>query len=257
MKFQFGIRTKLRTAYSHFMSKPNRDALFIFGFQKSGTSAIAGLLAEKTGKSVTIDTKYLWQPYFDKIMSNEIDMNSHVNRYSYPFSKFIIKEPNTTFFIKQLKEFFYLSKYIFIVRNPFDNIRSILNRLNLPGDLEDIDVDKVHEDWKSFFSKSKGKNYISVLANLWVKANNQSDITNSDSCVLVKYEDFNNDKEEFIEYISKKVGIEPKYSIGHIVDKQFQPKGERNIDLKIFYGEKNYKIIEDICCNLMKEFNYK
>ena len=54
MKFQFGIRTKIRTAYRHFISKPNKDALFIFGFQKSGTSAIAGLLAEKTGKSVSV-----------------------------------------------------------------------------------------------------------------------------------------------------------------------------------------------------------
>lgn len=222
----FGIRTWLKNTFT----RPNKNTLFVFGFQKSGTSAIAGLLAKKTGKSVTIDTPYFWNPYSSMIISGELIIADHVKKYSYPFSKRIIKEPNTTFFIPQLKEYFNLDFYIFIIRNPFDNIRSILNRLKLSGNLEDIDILQVDKNWRGLFEESQVKDYISVLASKWLEANNQPDIINSRSCILIRYEVLRWIKKN----LSFKIGFQPVNSIAHLVDKQYQPKGNPNIDLKKF-----------------------
>ncbi len=249
----FGIRTWLKNS----IYRPNKDAVFIFGLQKSGTSAIAGLLAECTDKSVTIDTKYLWYPKNEEIISGKIRVEDYVRKFSHPFSKDIIKEPNSTFFIEQLQEYFYLHKYIFILRNPLDNIRSILNRLGLPGDKQDIDLNDVPVNWRSMFNKTKGKDHITVLANRWVEANSQSNIIKSDACILIKYEDFLLDKERCIESIAHKIGFKPKKSIKHIMDKQFQPKGNPDADLMAFFKERNYDKIINICGDIMEEYNYK
>jgi len=96
--------------------------------------------------------------------------------------------------------------------------------------------------------------YISVLAEHWVMANNQPDIVFSKSCAIVSYEDFNMNKEEYIEQLAIKLGLKPINTITHLVDKQFQPKGNSNVNLKDFYGEKNYSKIENICNKLIKEF---
>ncbi len=256
MRLKFGIRTKIRTAYRHLTSKPNKDALFIFGFQKSGTSAIAGLLAEKTGKSVSIDTKYLWEPYQSEILKGSLTIEKQVRKYSYDFSKEIIKEPSATFFIPQLNSFFPLDKYIFIVRNPFDNIRSILDRLKLPGNLENLNYDDILPSWQYIFEEQKGKDYIGVLAKRWVLANDQLDVLESSKCVLVKYEDFKKDKENYIDELAMKLDYKPINSISHLLNKQYQPKGNANVDLHKFFGDRNYRKIEDICGELMQYLKY-
>ena len=155
----FGIRSWLKNTFT----KPNKNALFIFGFQKSGTSVIAGLLAEMTGKSVTIDTPYFWYPYDHQIISGTLKIKDHVEKYSHPFSKQIIKEQTTIFFISKLQEYFILDSYCFIIRNPFDNIRSILNRLNLLGNKEDIDIRLVIKSWQYIFKETEPLFYLTIL----------------------------------------------------------------------------------------------
>lgn len=248
----FGIRKAIK----NFISKPNRKAIWIFGMQKSGTTAIAALLAKKTGKSVTLDTKYLWEPYSSQILSKEISIEELVNKYSYPFSKQIIKEPSATFIIDVIKQYFFLEKYVFIVRNPYDNIRSILNRLNLPGDKLSIDLSQINPNWQYIFQNEYGKNYIGVLAKRWVEANSQMEIINSESCVLVKYEDFILDKETYIENLAKELGLPKNKSISEIVNINYQSKGNRNTNIMEFFGAKNLNIINNTCEKVMNKFNY-
>jgi len=248
----FGIRTAIKNR----IYKPNKDALFIFGFAKSGTSAIAGLLAAKSGKSVTIDTHYLWEPYKSKLITGEISLKEHVEKFSYPFSKNIIKEPNATFLIKEIKEYFSLNPYIYIVRNPFDNIRSILNRLRLPGDQDHVDLNLVNKNWQNLFKETEGKEYIKTLAKKWLEVYSQTEYLESEACVLTRYEDFNIDKEPFIDKLSERVGFQSQNSISHLVNRPFQPKGNSSIDLETFYSPKNYNIILEICGEKMNSFGY-
>ncbi|CAD5252961.1 Sulfotransferase family protein [Imperialibacter sp. EC-SDR9] len=239
------------------IKKPNKNATFVFGLQKSGTSAITGLLAAYTGKSATIDTKYLWEPYRTQLLEDELTIKQLVNRFSYPFSKEIIKEPSATFFIDKVSEFFSLEKFIFIVRNPFDNIRSILNRLNLPGDEDHIDPSRIHPNWRYIFKSEGQANYIDTLIANWLAANDQPGWTSHPGCLLIRYEDFNADKEGVIGHISNQLGFGRMNDISDIVDKQFQPKGSSPDSLVEFFGQKNFEKIASKCEKVGHELGYQ
>ncbi|NNE15809.1 MAG: hypothetical protein HKN51_12575 [Saprospiraceae bacterium] len=225
-------------------AKPNKNAIWIFGMQKAGTSVIAGLLAMRTGKSVTIDTPLLWQPYLNQIQTGVLDFSSHIRENPEPFSKDIIKEPNASLIIDRIMSCFVLEKYVFIYRNPFDLIRSILDRLNLPGNELNISIDSVHENWEHIFGN--GDNYIENLSNLWVRIYSQFDLINSRNCILVKYEDFNTDKLQVIDGLCEQLDLKPKYSITEKMNSQFQPKGNSSVNLKLFFGEENIETINRI-----------
>lgn len=206
--------------------------------------------------SATIDTPYFWEPYFGQIISGEIDLAKHIEKHAKPFSKDIVKEPNSTFFIAKLKHSFKLEKYVFIIRNPFDNIRSILNRLEIPGDGRTLDVENLPWVWQHLFKKTGGKDYVSVLAERWAKANGQHEIIDNPACTLIRYEDFLRDKEKSIEKLALELGLTPKNPIGHLVNVQYQPKGDRKVEPHLFFGKDNYEKIGDICGKLMKKFGY-
>ena len=242
----------------NYLYRPNKDAIWVFGLQKAGTSAIAGLLAHMNDYSVTLDTTYLWAPYSTQIKKGEVSIENHAKRYSYPFSKDIIKEPGATFYIDKIESFFNLDQYVFITRNPYSNIRSILNRLDLRGDQDHIDIKNVHPNWRSKFP-GKGNHYIRDLANLWIEANDQDYYMFDKRSVLVKYEDFKKDKENFIKNMSNRLNLPIKRSIADVMDKPFQPRGNSNVDLKSFFGPQNIKVIYNICGERMEilGYNYK
>lgn len=156
------INKKIRTPLLNWLKHPNKDAIWVFGFQKSGTSAIAGLLAYMSDKTVIIDTPYLWPPYNTAIKEGTLTIEEQCKRYSLPFSRDILKDPGTTFYIDKIESYFRLKKYVFIIRNPIDNVKSILDRLGLPGNKEEINMGYVHLDWRHKFS-SGGKDYIKDL----------------------------------------------------------------------------------------------
>ena len=240
-------------AYQKQIGKPNKDVIWVFGMQKSGTSAIAGLLAHRSGKTVTIDTPELWTPHLEKLKSGQLSLKNHIYKNPYDFSKDIIKEPNATFLFDELKGIFKLKKYVVIIRNPFDTIRSILNRLGLPGDQSSININDVNPNWRGIFNNN-GNNYISDLCELWNEAYSNEDMINSKSCILVKYEDFVEDKTSFIDDLCRKLNLPLKYNIELIQDKNFQPKGDKNVDLANFFGY-NYNIIKDNCIYNTKQTN--
>jgi hypothetical protein len=235
------IQKKLE-AHHRKKTKPNKEALWVFGIQKAGTSAIASLLAHRAGKSATIDSPFLWMPYIEKLQNEEIDLKNHIDCYPHDFSKEIIKEPNATYIFRQIKQNFNLNKYILIIRNPLDNIRSILNRLNIPGDQHNIELEKIHPKWQHLF-KSKGNNYVKDLAELWLSIYGNREFTSTDNCILIKYEDFNKDKVKTINTICDLLDYEGVASIDKLKNKNFQPRGNSKVDLRLFFGEENYKLI--------------
>ncbi len=228
---------KIKTA------KPNKDALWIFGMQKSGTSAIAGLLAHRANKSVTIDTPFLWEPYYSQIKNGKLTIKEHVNKHAYPFSKDIIKEPAASVIIRYIEKYFNLSKYLFIYREPHDVIRSVLNRLDLPGNEKNVNFHDIDTNWQIHF-KNHGKNYINDLIELWIKVYSQRQYINNPNCILVSYKEFKKNKQKFIDDLCEKLNYKPVKDITHLLDHSFQPKGNSNVDLKSFFGEENYNIIE-------------
>jgi len=247
----------------NFLYSLNNTKIIILGNQKSGTTAIAKLLALSTGEEVLLDSPLLWEPNFSKIHSGKIQLKDLITRNKYYFARSIIKEPNLTFLYDELKSIYPSSvKFIYIVRDPRDHIRSLLNRINVPGDLSDIsDYEEkftIHE--KNLFDKNliaySSDHYIGQLAERWVTAvhvflNSRADFH------LVKYEDFINDKVNFIHQLSEKMGYQPKNDISAYVDIQYQPKGNQNISWNDFFGSKNLKKIESTCEIHMKKLGYR
>src|SRR5690349_5108287 len=119
--------------------------VIIGGSPKSGTTAIAALLAKAVGARYSNDPFWHVMRHDAKgfllpdILDGRLTVREFVDRYGAYFQAEIVKDPDFVFLYQPLKERFPQSKQVFIVRDPRDNIRSILNRLHIPGDLQELD----------------------------------------------------------------------------------------------------------------------
>ena len=245
--------------------KTHSSPIFILGNQKSGTSVIAGLLGEISHKKTAIDLFYSGFNYslFQKWKDKKISTETFINNNKLEFSSKIIKEPHFSVFYQELKSQFPNSKFIMIVRNPFDNIRSILDRLNVNGNITSLDKSdekKFFHSWNLLLNnkwiKGEKTQYIEVLAERWNIICNTY-LENKKNMILVKYEDFLLNKEETIMDLSSKLNLENNNKISHLLEKQFQQKGKKqDIDITEFFGEENYQRIQSICKKNMEELRY-
>ena len=75
--------------------------------------------------------------YYPSLIKNwknkKINTQDFINKNKVEFSSEIIKEPHLSIFYDELKIEYPNSKFVMVIRNPFDNIRSILDRLNVEG----------------------------------------------------------------------------------------------------------------------------
>lgn len=247
-------------------AKINLSPIFILGNQKSGTSAIASLLGAATGLSVSIDLTKEW------IYKRKGYILTKEGKWSFPqfiesnkldFSRAIIKEANLTLFYDELNSYFPKAKFVFIVRDPRINIRSILNRIGIPGNIESLEnwqqKPYIPVGWEKVINGAwlglNGDNYISMLAQRW---NFMADIyiQNRNNCLLMRYEDFLQNKTDEIRKIAKKLCLNPQYDISNKLNIQYQPKGNHDIKLQSFFGDKNLGRIESTCRQNMKFFGY-
>ncbi|SMP63167.1 Sulfotransferase family protein [Desulfonatronum zhilinae] len=246
--------------------KINPSPIFIIGNQKSGTSAISALLASATGCTVSIDLSKEWlykRKGYLLVKEGKWTFADFVERNKLDFSRDIVKEANLTLFYEDLVETFPQSKFVFIARDPRSNIRSILNRIKVPGHLESLERwdQKPHIaiGWEKVVNGAwlglDGDNYISMLAQRW---NLMSDvyIQNKNSIILSRYEDFLVDKIGEIKRIAGRLHLNPHYDISNKINIQYQPRGNREENLRLFYGIKNLERIEKICRNNMTLLGY-
>jgi hypothetical protein len=232
-------------------ANPHDKPIFILGNQKSGTSAICGLLGESVGKSYIIDFVGGWEPYISSLIKQKTPISKFVKKNAWAFSHSIIKEPNLTFIAPQLISYFPDSEFVFIIRNPFDNIRSILNRLKISGKSTSLDnCIKINKTWKAILTGSdlgiQTSNPIEVLAHRW-NICNAIYLNNSKNCKLFLYEEFMNNKKASIESLATILKLDVKNEINNLVDINFQPRGDNSEKITHFFSEKNYSIIEKLC----------
>lgn len=259
------LSARIQLEFETLMAQVNPTPIIILGNQKSGTSAIAVLIGKMTGLSFHIDMmKANEQNIYEAVKKGEVSFSEFIKLNKLEFSKTIVKEPNLSFFYDELFEAFPDAKFVFVVRDPRCNIRSILDRFKISGNLEQMthdDYQKLVRSWPSVFDGSwmgfQGENYIEMLAERW---NYMVDSywKNQDNILLVKYEDFLQNKSGEIGRIVRALGLIPKYDISKKVDIQYQPAGQnKNINLEKFFGLKNLDRIEKICGERMKLFDYQ
>ena len=224
----------------------------MFGNQKSGTTAIASLLASATGQSATLDFDGATQPYVAAFLRGDMAVEEFVRRNSWAFSSSIIKEPTLTFAATRLMDHFQESRALFILRNPYENIRSMLVRQRLRGDLLEIPRDvRFNPTWRKILSGTdigvSGGHYIDVLARRWLRAVNIYEYR-SDRFVLVRYESFNAGKKLEIERIARALELQIVADITPLLEFEFQRRDTNPVPVQEFFGD-NYSRIGKICEN--------
>jgi len=263
------VKTKLidlkQSIRAKFSQPFNSELVIVLGNQKAGTTAIASLLGKASDKSVAIDPFFRIKEQLairESIFSKESTFKDFASSNKLYFTYDIVKDPNFIFFIDEIVSCFPNAKFVFILRDPRDNIRSILNRLSIPGNLEKLerkDLLSIPQPWtvilKGELPDIEGENYIEVLSNRWVLASNLYKKYSS-IITLVKYEDFKESKVESIGRLAHSVGLPVKQDISEFVDIQYQPRGQKITDWKAFFGKENLDRIERTCGSLMQEFSY-
>jgi hypothetical protein len=148
------------------------------------------------------------------------------------------------------------------MRDPRDNLRSILDRLELPGHkkcLREGDTTDIDPVWQLVLDGEwmglGGEQYIDRLAARWARAA-QIYLEYEEEFCLVRYEDFLEDKVGEIVGLTERLGLEQKHDIRDKVDVQYQPRGNRSVDWNTFFGEANLLRIEKRCGPFMKELGY-
>lgn len=244
---------------------PSHQPVFILGHQKAGTSVIAALLGEQTGMDVTIDLKQeIRDLIIPRIVSGEADLGDLIKRNRDEFAAPIVKHPNLTLIYPALHNRFPRSQFVFVVRDPRDNIRSILDRLDLAGDDEAIAADRwteIPKPWRLILGEGRPgfdrSTYLEAIADRWadmvrVYLDHEADIT------LIRYEDFRANKTAAIARLAEQLGLPMAGDISASVDQQFQGKGaNRNVPLVEFFGTANMMRIEERCRPEMMALGYR
>lgn len=262
------MRTLLNPIYwvDRFRPLPiDRGMVIVTGMQKSGTTAIAKLLGAAAGETVCSDPLHrLWE--------QNVDFRYHLYSRGQPLRNFwrghrrlfegrIIKDPDFVSLVPDLQEMFPEAVFVFVVRDPRDTIRSILNRLKLPGNPGGFDLSSASLPalWNGLLRGeepgAQGDNYVEVLAHRWVRASELA-VGESSRDVLVKYEDFCRDKVGIISELARHLGYSKLSRIEHLVDVQYQPKGDNSARWKDYFGKESLAQIERIVEPHMEKFGY-
>ncbi|MEO0535705.1 MAG: sulfotransferase [Cyanobacteria bacterium P01_A01_bin.123] len=258
----------LKTAYRRWSSTVHPKPIIILGNPKAGTTVIASLLGKATNQAVTIDPFYRIDSSIkirEDMQIGSLSFKEVINQNKHHFSTAIIKDPYFIFMINSVIENFSESQFVFIARDPRDNIRSILNRLDIPGNLDQLDNDQLKSlpertAWRLLLEgelpKVDGDNYIEKLAYRWTTSIDLYE-TQKERIQLIRYEDFMADKVAFIRWLATQLCLEYSTDIEEYVDNQFQPIGNRNISWIDFFGAKNLDRINHICRSKMLSLGYQ
>lgn len=247
--------------------------VLVLGHQKTGTTAIASLLGKVSGLDVSIDPLFQIDrgkgEVVEKLFEHPDMLRMLCKRHPNLFGRCIVKDPDLTFIIPSVQKCYRNARFLFVVRDPRDTIRSICNRLGLAGTALNS-CPKVSEmtggtrHWELLLSgcipklEEIEKESASLVLNLAHRWNHAAEIISeyAGEAVLLRYEDFVKDKEKSIVRAAEDIGLLCTTSIIDYVDVQYQPKGNSKTDWHTFFERDNLCLIEKICAERMREFGY-
>ena len=229
--------------------------IIVMGNQKSGTTVIAALLAKAAGKSSMLDFFFREPLSIRNILDEKSTLKDFIKSNKSYFSKQIIKDPDLTFLYPEVRRLYPNSNILFILRDPIENVRSILNRVHLPGKLNMLSAAKSYElnnslpEWYDIIDGTRyGHHETNPVLSLLRRAILSHNICNRyrADVTIVRYEDFLINKKLFIENLCNLMGLNVVQNVGRYVDVQYQPKGVDSKNLVSFFGEKNIEMMLDV-----------
>ena len=258
-------RFHAKTRLLNTLARVNERPVFVIGNQKSGTSALVSLLAAAAGKTATNDIFTWYGNAESDVISGELGFPEFVNRARHHFSQDFVKDPSLTFMMPALRDRFPHARYVFLVRDPRTNIRSILNRVEVPGLTTDLDkasymrIQKTRPGWLPVL-QGQGLVYgVPLVPRLAHRCRIAMEIAAAErgNWPVIRYEDFVADKAGTIAATLQAVGENPTNDIASVANKPFQPPSQDRSDPEIFFSAENLVSIETICDKVMDVFSYK
>ena len=257
--------TKLLARIGDSLASPPRPRVFVTGMPKSGTTAIVKLMGIASGEKTVSDPFHLLDKrgvrFRDALFAGEISVPQLMRQYPSAFQGVILKDPNFVFFADAIAKAYPDAHWVFTVRDPRDNIRSVLNRLGLPGKAHEIKLEspEIGETWRRVLQgrtpEIRGKDPIHRLALRWVM---MAEIAlSSGRMTFSRYEQFNTDKQGSITTLCNATRLTSAHSIAPFMDTQFQPRGDRNAVWEEFFGAHELAMIYDTCGPTMERVGYK
>ena len=256
---------------SHLMGRlpmgKGKGRVIVAGMPKSGTTAIATLLAKAANVDVCSDPFHQLDTqkkvaFRDQLFSEELSLESLWRQHRELFRGTVVKDPNFPLLLSQLKQFLPEAQFVFIMREPRDNIRSILSRLKIPGNPTEGSrlASEVPGTWGRVLNGTSpdmpGKDYLEKMAWRW-RISAERYFENRDGVHLIRYEDFRRDKQNQINRLAKDLAFANLSDISSFVNVQFQPKGKRPESIEEFFGKDNLERIEAIVGPLLAGFGYE
>jgi hypothetical protein len=256
---------RFKLAVKDTFARPHPRPIFILGHQKSGTTAIAALLAEMLGEQYSHDL-FVSRGIsnIDDLYAGRVSADSLLRAAPSAFAAGVIKEPDLTLIYESLRKKFPQADFVFVVRDPRSTIRSILNRLGIPGNVDRLSLAQEQQIsrrpiWREILNprwiEDKSQHHVEVLAHRWCKFA-AIYLGHPDGMQLLRYEDFDSDKVSSLSQLAGRLQRTPRRDISHLVDHQFQPRGQRGVSFDEFFGAENVSRIEKICASKMEEFGY-
>lgn len=235
--------------------------ILVLGNQKTGSTAIARLLAAWGRLSATTDIHPLQAP--DAHLPNDpASVEDFIQRMRYYFRRDLVKENALTPATDALLTVLPAAQPVYVVRHPVQNIRSILDRVGLPGDPRPLDaLDRPEDGWSPILDNRHldldADDHVTALAQRW-SYTTAIYRRHQDRLTLVRYEDFVADKLETIRDLANQLGIDSRQDIRPLLDVPFQPRGShRSVDPTTFFSDDALAIINRECSEGMSALDYE
>ena len=237
------------------------DSVLVLGNQKTGSTAIARLLAAYGELGVASDI-HLLQSADVQVTNDPAWVGAFIQRARYYFRQSVIKENALTPATGALLDVLPKARPIYITRHPVHNIRSILDRLNLPGTPRPLDALEIEDDgWTSIVDSRhlgfEAADHIASLAQRWTYMT-AIYRRHRDRLTLVRYEDFMADKLATIQQLAGQLDIAARQDIRPLLDVPFQPCGSHRSEAPTsFFSADALAIINRHCATGMDALNYE
>jgi hypothetical protein len=249
------------------VSRVNPEPRFILGNQRSGTTAVAALLAEATGESAALDlSREVFDPQFDRLRSGTLGLDEHVGRNRFSYSRTIIKEPHLTPFVDDLRARFPHGRFAVVVREPGDNLRSLFDYLEVAGDagraaFASARRYRTFKSWRLVVDGDwlglEGETPLEQMAQRWNLCADAY-LRYPDTTVLLRYEDFVADRQAATRALAEGLGLFALPGWGAVAaSRSFQPAGvHRDRPPEDFFGPEAIAVIDRICGERMAALGY-
>jgi hypothetical protein len=257
---------KLSRRISVALRGPRRVRVVVLGHQKNGTTAVGALVAAAMNADYSNDPLYRadWGQgnLAHSLLTTPGGLRGAVRARATLFCSSVVKDPDLSFLIGEVREVFADAGLVFVVRDPRQTVRSLADRLELTS--EDLGRESVlREDWTENWKlivggvapAVKGATVVERLARRWKLAYMHYS-TYSDEVHLIRYEDFKKDKQATIHQLVETLGEKVRSDISGKVDRPFQAPGVASVDLAARIGPSNLSMIEDLCAREMEELGY-